>query len=109
GQAVPTTFESASRLRADVSAALLAQAGTASITVATPSPGGGTSAAVSFAVLIPRPAISAITPDTVLPGVPFALTVLGSHFVPSSQVNWNGVARSTNFVNASTLRVDVPA
>jgi hypothetical protein len=90
-----------------VSAVLLAQPGSASITVATPQPGGGSSAAIAFAIAVPKPALNVITPDSVGPGSAFALLVLGSHFVAGSRVEWNGVARATTFVFGTTLRVDV--
>jgi hypothetical protein len=43
GRALPTTFVSQSRLTAQVSASLVAQPGTASVTASSPSPGGGAS------------------------------------------------------------------
>lgn len=45
-----TTFISSSQLSASISASLVASAGTASITVFTPTPGGGTSTASTFTI-----------------------------------------------------------
>jgi len=47
-----TTFVSATKLTASVPASLIASSGTASITVVSPSPGGGTSTSKSFKVLL---------------------------------------------------------
>ena len=50
GTALATTFVNGGELQAAVPAALLAQAGPASITVVSPYPGGGSSAALTFTV-----------------------------------------------------------
>ena len=50
GEARPTTFVSSTSLQAAISAADIAAAGTAQVTVFTPGPGGGTSAPVNFTV-----------------------------------------------------------
>ena len=51
-----TTFVSATQLIAAISAANIATAGSASVTVFTPAPGGGTSGALPFAITAPPPA-----------------------------------------------------
>jgi hypothetical protein len=58
GSALPTTFVSDSQLKASVPASDVAQPGTASVTVVNPSPGGGTSNVVFFAVTPPTTAIA---------------------------------------------------
>jgi len=50
GTALTTTFVSATQLTASVSAALVASAGTALVTVSTPTPGGGLSTAATFTI-----------------------------------------------------------
>ena len=50
GTALPTTFVSSSSLTASVAATLLTTAGTASVSVLTPSPGGGTSGSLTFTI-----------------------------------------------------------
>jgi len=49
-----TTYASSTSLSADVTPALLASAGTATITVVNPAPGGGTSGSASFTVNLPQ-------------------------------------------------------
>jgi hypothetical protein len=51
----PTTFVDANRLLATIAASDIAAADTASVTVFTPAPGGGTSAGLSFTVTAPPP------------------------------------------------------
>jgi hypothetical protein len=53
GQALPTTFVSATQLTAQIPAADFGAAGTGQLTVLTPAPGGGTSGPVSINVALP--------------------------------------------------------
>ena len=55
-----TTFVSSSTLQATVPAALVTSAGTAQIKVFTPTPGGGTSAALNFSVTANNPPVGTI-------------------------------------------------
>jgi Tol biopolymer transport system component len=50
-----TTFVSATQLRADITAADVASAGTAQVTVFSPTPGGGSSQALAFTITAPDP------------------------------------------------------
>jgi phage tail sheath protein FI len=112
GTALTTTFVNASQLTAAVPASDVAAAGTASVTVTNPTPGGGISAATSFTIggTNPLPTISSLSPASVAPGgAAFTLTINGGNFVPASVVNWNGTALTTTYVNASELTASVPA
>jgi uncharacterized protein len=111
GSALATTVVSAFQLTATVPAANVAAAGTASVTVANPSP-GGTSPAAAFTIngsnLIPT--ITFLSPASApAGGTAFTLTVQGSNFVPASTVNWNGAALATTYVSDSELTASVPA
>lgn len=59
----------------------------------------------------PMPQIAAISPNSSEQGDPaFTLSVVGSNFISSSVVNWNGTAIApTTVVNSSLLTIDVPA
>src|SRR5882724_11304428 len=70
GTALTTTFVNATRLTATVPAALIANAGTASVTVVNPAPGGGTSNAVTFTINNRVPTTTAINPSSCLAGSP---------------------------------------
>jgi uncharacterized protein len=111
GSALATTVVSAFQLTATVPAANVVAAGTASVTVTNPSP-GGTSPAVAFTIngsnLIPT--ISSLSPASApAGGAAFTLTVLGGNFIPASTVYWNGAALATTYVSDSQLTASVPA
>ena len=73
GAARPTTVVSTTQLRAVVSAADLAVAGTALVSVFTPAPGGGTSA--SLPVVIDPPPTLTISATSVAPGALVTVTL----------------------------------
>ena len=107
-----TNFISATQLTAQITAADIASAGTAQVTVFNPAPGGGASGALSFTIVQPNPApaIVSLTPNSVLAGsAAFTLTINGTGFINASSVWWNGAVRLSNFVNATTLTIQVPA
>jgi len=119
GSARTTTFVSATELTAAVSAADITTAGTASVTVVNPAPGGGTSGAVLFSINAapppppaqnPVPAITTLNPSRATAGASsFSMTVNGSGFIPASVVQWNGSASSTTFINANQLSATISA
>jgi uncharacterized protein (TIGR03437 family) len=112
GNARTTTFVSATQLTAAIPASDIASAGTASVTVVTATPGGGTSNAVSFTInaAAPSPIITGINPVSVVAGTgAFTMTVIGANFVNNSTVHWNGNARTTTFASATQLTAIIPA
>jgi uncharacterized protein (TIGR03437 family) len=112
GQARPTTFISPTQLSAQISAADIANATTAAITVFNPAPGGGTSNSVNFPVgtANPVPTLTSINPNTTpAKGPQFTLNVTGTGFNANSVVQWNGAARPTVFVNATSLTAQIAA
>lgn len=101
-----TAFVSANQVTASVPANLIANVGTAQITVFS---GGAASNALTFAV-VAAPTISTISPSTTAAGGPaFTLTVNGSGFAAGAAVQWNGAALPTTVVNATQLTAAVPA
>jgi hypothetical protein len=93
----PTTFVSATQLRAAITAADLVTVRTVPVTVFTPTPGGGTSASKSFSVTTPQ-FVPAPLPS--LPAVPLNLSVTppatdasGATFT----VAWAGVSGATSY------------
>lgn len=113
GNPLETTFVSNSQLTALVTAANIATPGTASITVFTPSPGGGTSNALLLTINVPPnpvPSITALNPSAVMSGgASFTLTVTGAGFVQASVVRFNNADRATTFVSATELRATIQA
>jgi Domain of unknown function (DUF4082) len=110
GSPLATTFVSATVLTAAVPAGDLASTGTDNVTVFTPIPGGGASAAISFSITNPVPVLGSISPFTaVVGGSSFTLSVNGTNFVSSSVVHWNGSPLATTFVSGTVLTAVVPA
>jgi hypothetical protein len=108
GTALTTSFVSSTQLTAIVPATLIATAGTASITVVNPAPGGGTSTTVTFTINA-LPTVSSLSPTCATAGGPqFTLTVNGTNFVSGSTVNWNGTALTTSG-SSTQLTATVPA
>lgn len=105
-----TTFVNSSSLTAQITAADVANAGTARVTVFTT--GGGESAALTFNVTANNatPTIARISPDTAATGnQPVTVSVFGTDFTAQSVVRLNGENRSTTFVNSTQLDVAIPA
>lgn len=110
GNARTTTFVSATQLTAAIPATDIATAGTASVTVVTPAPGGGTSNAQTFTINNPTPAITSLSPNSATAGgAAFTLTVNGTGFISSSTVWWNGALRTTQFVSATQVTASISA
>jgi hypothetical protein len=66
GNARTTTSASSTSLQAAITAADIAAAGTAMVSVATPAPGGGTSSALAFAINKPIPVVTISPPSATL-------------------------------------------
>jgi hypothetical protein len=108
GSSRSTTFSSSTQITAAISASDIASAGTISVTVFNPAPGGGTSAAVTLTVNNPQPSLTSMTPTSVNAGsAAFTLTLNGSNFIPSSVVQVNGSNRTTTFVSGSQLTAQI--
>lgn len=107
-----TTFVSPTQLTAQITTADLSAAGTATVRVVNPTPGGGASNSIDFPINTPNPIprISSISPTSVDAGSPeFTLTVTGTSFVSNSVVRFNGVELPTTFVSDTSLTAQVPA
>ena len=103
-----TNFAGATQLTASVPASLIGTAGTFNLQVQ--NPGGATSAAAAYAVTTPGPAISGLSPSSVLAGTAaFPLTVNGSGFLNGATVVWGTTSLGTTFVSAAQLVASVPA
>jgi len=110
GQSRQTTFVSAQQLTAAILASDLQAVGTYQIRANNPTPGGGASGSISFAVTSPAPSISSISPGAVVRGSSaFTLTVNGTDFVSGAVVTFNGQSRSTTFINAQQVSAAIPA
>jgi len=105
-----TDFVSSTELMATITAADIATPGTASVTVFTPAPGGGTSNARTFTIEYPMPTIAYLEPGSARAGgVAFTLAINGTGFFRGSIVQWNGSARATWFVSSTQLQATITA
>jgi hypothetical protein len=105
-----TTYVNSGKLTVQITSADIATAGTASITVFNPAPGGGTSASQTFTIKNEVPAVNSLSPASRLHGKPgFTLTVFGARFGTGAVVRWNGSDRPTTFVNSGKLTVLISA
>ena len=121
-----TTFVSTGQLTAQITAADVAKAGAATVTVFNPAPGGGSSNSSTFTITTggsgsnPVPTISVLSPSCVPAGEQFInavndqLEVIGPYptpppgFVAASVVRWNGSDRPTTgngSVNGLTAQI----
>jgi hypothetical protein len=106
----PTTFVNMYLLTATISAADIASAGTASITVFNPTPGGGFSNTATFTINNDVPVITGLSPASKIHGKPgFTLNVYGKKFGTGAKVRWNGSDRPTTFVNMYLLTATISA
>jgi hypothetical protein len=106
-----TTFVSSTQLTAVIPAVDIAAAGTAQVTVFNPTPGGGTSSALTFTIAVPGnpvPMLIALAPDNKTAGGPgFTLTVSGANFVGGATVLWNDSPRVTTFISSTELTAEI--
>ena len=110
GAARTTTFGSATQVTAAITAADIATAGTPSVTVTNPAPGGGTSAGATFTINNAQPVLSTLSPASAAAGgAAFTLTVNGSKFVNNAVVSFNGNAKATTFGSAAQLTAAITA
>ena len=108
GAALPTTFTSATALKATIPAVAFTAAGRFSVTVATgtdvvslPSP---------FEVRNPSPAATQVTPATLTAGdAATVVTIAGSKFTKASEVFVQNAPLATTFVSSTQLRATVPS
>jgi len=108
----PTTFVSSNELQAIISAADISTAGSASVTIFNPEPGGGLSNIQTFSIneIIPNPVpmIFDMSPtNTTVGGSDFLITVNGTDFIPGTIVRWNGTDRDTTYLSESQLQATI--
>jgi hypothetical protein len=102
------TFVSASQLTISLTTGDQATAGTYPVVVTNPTPGGGASNSVSFAVNNPAPTITSLSPASATAGAAAqTLTINGTNFLSTSAVTYNGVGHTATFVSASQLTISL--
>gem|GEM_PF-4482992 len=110
GTLLTTTWISSTELRATVSASKVAAAGSASVTVLSPAPGGGETAALTFMIMNPVPVLTSLSPSWAEAGSgSFVLTVTGSRFVNGSVIRWNASNLTTTWISSTQLSASIAA
>lgn len=111
--ALTAIFVNTNTVTVQVSAALIQNPGTVTITVITPAPGGGTTLPLTFTinpVLSPTPQITGTSPESAIAGSgDFTLSISGKNFVTLSVVNIGNIALQTTYISPTFLEVTVPA
>jgi YVTN family beta-propeller protein len=112
GSPAATTFVGSTQLTATIPAASIASAGMLGVTVINPPPGGGTSDASTFNVTAGPgngPMISLLAPSCAPAGESLPLSVVGTDFMASSVVRWNGSDRPTTMDAINGLVAQISA
>jgi len=106
-----TTFVTGTQLTAQVTAADVASAGSAKVTVFTPV--SGESAGLNFTIGVnnPAPTIARVSPNIAAAGAtsPVTLGIFGTNFTPQSVVRLNGENRPTTLVSSVQVNATIPA
>lgn len=110
GKSLVTTFVATDQLTVTLSEETQALAGTHSIKVTNPSPGGGTTSGTNFTVDNLAPQLNSLSPSTVPVGnTATRVTLIGANFISDSQAQVDSTALVTTYVSASQLVATVPA
>ena len=111
GVAKATTYVSPTQLTTAITAADIAAAGTAAVTVSNTGAGGGVSTATNFTILAPAPVtLNSLSPTKVPVGsATFVMTATGTGFTSSSVLQWNGVAKVTTYISPTELTAQITA
>ena len=108
GAARATTRTSSGTLQAALLEGDLRAAGTYSITVFNPTPGGGTSNALTLTVVTGPPEITLLPSRGASAGRSgFTLYVHGNAFVAGAVVQWNGSPRATQYISGRRLAATI--
>jgi hypothetical protein len=110
GAPLATSFVSESELRATIPSSKMTTVGSLRVSVGTAPPGGGASKDLTFSVVNPTPAVTALDPLSVLAGsVATALDLTGTGFVNGAKVVFGTTDLATTLVDDTHLSATIPA
>lgn len=110
GSPLPTTYQGATSLKAQVPASSLTAAGDFPIAVQNPPPGGGVSAPVVFKLQYPAPSASSLAPSTVAAGSgPTEVVVTGVGFFVTTQITIDNAPSATTFIDSTHVKATLTA
>ena len=109
GQSLVPTSVSSTRLSVLIPDTALTTAQAMPLTVANPTPGGGTSNELTFTVLNPVPTITSLSLDSQLvDSADFLLDINGTGFAPGVTVNFGATTLVPTAISANKITVQVP-
>jgi hypothetical protein len=110
GTNISSQFEGPTQLAATIPASSITTPGVVNVTVTTPAPGGGTSAALPFtATNPPPPTLTSLYPNAGPINTGAAISLTGTGFIASSTVAINGEPVSCTVAGSTSITCQVPA
>ncbi len=110
GAYLPTLSITSQQITATVTAAQVASAGSATITVWTPGPGGGESAPRTLTITNAAPTLTWLEPSDLPVGAyPAGIMIFGTGFSPATTILIGGSTYTPTFGSATTLSLPLPA
>ena len=102
---LPTTYVSATQIKAQVPDTALSSLGQVSLYVSNPQPGGGTGYA-TLQVVGGQPSISNVNPSSIVAGTASEpILITGQNLMSGAKLQWNGTSIPTTFVSSTQLQV----
>ncbi len=110
GAPLPTSYVSATELKATIPSSKLSSVATLRVSVGTAPPGGGASKDVTFSVVNPTPKVTALTPLSVVAGSSAtSLSVTGDDFVQGAKIVFGTTDLTTTFTSKTSLAATIPS
>ncbi len=109
GTSLVPSSQTSTQLVVAISADRITNAGTYSVSVVNPAPGGGTSTSATFTAQNAAPTIAALSPSTGTCCAAFTLTVDGTNFVASTTATYAGTAATVTYVSPTRILLAVTA
>jgi outer membrane protein assembly factor BamB len=105
GTAIPTTFDSATQLTAQVTAAQIANPGNVAVTILNDVAAGGTSNVSTFTVMRmpPAPTLTTVSPTSLPAFSTGVLTLTGTGFTTSTLVLFNSLVQASTYVSSTQI------
>ena len=108
GSAIPTVFDSATQLTAQVTAAQIAIVASVPVAVSNDAAAGGTSNVSNFTItaMPPVPTLTSVSPSSIpANNANVQLTLTGTNFTPTTEVSYNGSDIRATFVSSTQITV----
>ncbi len=102
---LPTTFVSATQIKAQVPDTALSNEGQISLYVTNAPPGGGTGSG-ALQIIAPEPTINNLSPPSIVAGTASEPIVInGQNFSTGAKVQWNGTSIPTTYLSSGQLQI----